>query len=146
MIKDVTLTELYAEVQNFYAEQVHLQDHNVFEEFAATFTEDAVFRHRPGEDGVHGRAAIVAVARKFAAKLDAEEIQRRHWFNMLAVRPANDGTAVDASYYALVVDTKPNSRPLIGPSCFVHDILVRTDDGELLTRSRRIDHDEIREP
>jgi actinorhodin biosynthesis protein ActVIA len=144
MIKDLTFTDLYAEVQNFYAEQVRLQDHNAFEPFAATFTEDAVFQHRPGEPGVHGRADIAAVARRFAAKLEAEEIQRRHWFNMLAVRPGEDG-AIDASYYALVVDTKPNSRPLIGPSCVVHDVLVRTEDGDLLTRSRRIDHDEIRE-
>jgi actinorhodin biosynthesis protein ActVIA len=143
MIKDLTFTDLYAEVQNFYAEQVRLQDSDAFEPFAATFTEDAVFQHRPGEPAVRGRADIARVARRFAATLDAERIQRRHWFNMLAVRPTEDG-AVSASYYALVVDTKPNSRPLIGPSCFVHDVLVRTEDGTLLTSSRRIDHDEIR--
>ena len=32
---------LYAEVQNFYAEQVRLQDTNDVERFAATFTQDA---------------------------------------------------------------------------------------------------------
>ena len=135
---------LYTEVQNFYAEQVRLQDTNDVDSFAATFTEDAVFQHKSGADPVRGRSDIIAVARQFAAKLDAETVQRRHWFNMLAVRPAEDGV-IEASYYALVVDTKPNSRPVIGPSCVVHDVLVREPGGELRTRSRKIEHDEIRE-
>src|SRR2546430_8709105 len=127
---DRTFADLYAEVQNFYAEQVRLQDTHAVEPFAETFTEDAEFQHQLGEEPVRGRPGIVAAAKHFAATLKQEATQRRHWFNMLTVTPRVDG-AIDASYYALVVDTKPGDMPRIGPSCFVHDVLVRHPDGAL---------------
>ncbi|MEU7798829.1 hypothetical protein AB0B10_06135 [Micromonospora arborensis] len=37
--------------------------------------------------------------------------------------------------------SRPGERqPEIAPSCVVHDVLVR-EDGELLDRSRRVEHD-----
>jgi actinorhodin biosynthesis protein ActVIA len=72
-----------------------------------------------------------------------DPVQRRHWFNMLDVQPQPDGT-IYATFYALVITTRPGGRPDIGPSCVVRDVLVRRDDG-LLNRSRRVEHDQIDE-
>lgn len=33
--------------------------------------------------------------------------------------------------------------PEFGPSCLVHDVLVRGADGELLLRSRHVTHDHV---
>nr|WP_218004124.1 nuclear transport factor 2 family protein [Nocardia araoensis] len=41
-------TELYAEVQQFYAEQMQRLDNRDIPGYAATFTEDAEFEHTPG--------------------------------------------------------------------------------------------------
>lgn len=52
---------------------------------------------------------------------------------MLAVTPNDDGT-IRTDFYALVVATRPDARPVI------HDLLLRTEDG-LRTLRRRTDHD-----
>jgi actinorhodin biosynthesis protein ActVIA len=68
-------------------------------------------------------------------------VQRKHWFNMINIEPQEDGS-IRSACYALIVTTRPGGKPEIASRCVVHDILVRTDEG-LLTRSRRVDHDQL---
>jgi actinorhodin biosynthesis protein ActVIA len=143
MTSTITFTDVYTEIQQFYARQVHLLDRVAAEEFAATFTEDAVFQHHPGEPRSHGRGGIVHTVRTFNERFVNDPTQRRHWFNMLSVTPEDDGT-ISTTFYALVISTKPGGQPVVAPSCVAHDVLVRDAEGGLLTRSRVIEHDEIR--
>lgn len=134
----IASTELYIEVQHFYARQVHLLDTVQAEPFAATFTEDAVFDHSPDSPPIHGRAAIAAELAAFnQRRFGRAPVQRRHWFNMLEVYEHPDGT-VHTHYYALIVVTRQGqATPVIAPSCAVHDVLVR-EDGRLRTRNRKV--------
>ncbi|MFC8081166.1 nuclear transport factor 2 family protein [Streptomyces sp. NPDC057307] len=138
---DAVRTGLYAEVQQFYARQAHRLDTVRAEEFAATFAEDGVFAHSPDSPPARGRAAIAEEVRGFNERRFAEDpVQRRHWFNMLDVRPQPDGS-VHTEYYALVVVTRPGQpQPVIAPSCVVRDVLVR-ENGELRTLSRQVTQD-----
>ncbi|MEU3838500.1 nuclear transport factor 2 family protein [Streptomyces sp. NPDC028635] len=141
------LAGIYPRVQQFYAAQVRHLDGFRAEEFAATFTEDGVFDHRPGTEPLVGREAIAgAVLGYQRTRHAADPVQRRHWFNMLEVFPQDDGT-LRTEYYALVLHTRPGTpEPQIGPSCFVTDILTVTDeDGEprLLTKFRRVRQDHL---
>ncbi|WP_330228967.1 nuclear transport factor 2 family protein [Nocardia sp. NBC_00508] len=132
-------TELYAEVQQFYAEQMQRLDNRDIPGYAETFTEDAEFEHTPGIPPARTRAGIIADLIEFHKRFETDPMQRRHWFNMINLRPQEDGTIVSTAY-CLVVKIRPNSKPEIAPSCVVHDVLVRVD-GALLTRSRRVVHD-----
>ncbi|WP_067462475.1 nuclear transport factor 2 family protein [Nocardia amamiensis] len=132
-------TELYAEVQQFYAEQMQRLDNRDIPGYAETFTEDAEFEHSPGIAPARTRAGIIADLVEFHKRFETDPMQRRHWFNMINLQPQDDGTIVSTAY-CLVVKIRPNSKPEIAPSCVVHDVLVRVD-GALLTRSRRVVHD-----
>ncbi|MFI7665404.1 nuclear transport factor 2 family protein [Nocardia sp. NPDC049526] len=132
-------TELYAEVQQFYADQMQRLDNRDIPGYAETFTEDAEFEHTPGRPPARTRAGIVSDLVEFHKRFEADPMQRRHWFNMINLQPQDDGTIVSTAY-CLVVKIRPNSKPEIAPSCVVHDVLVRVD-GNLLTRSRRVAHD-----
>jgi len=137
------LTGLYAEVQQFYARQVHLLDAVRAEEFAATFAADGVFQHSPDSPPATGREGIAAEVRGFNERRFATDpVQRRHWFNMLDVQPQSDGTLL-TEFYALVVITRPGqAQPVIAPSCTVRDLLVR-EDGELRTLRRQVSQDHL---
>jgi actinorhodin biosynthesis protein ActVIA len=141
MIETLSFTDLYVEVQQFYAAQMQVLDGGDFERYAATFTEDGEFRHTPGRPAARTRAGIVADLHEFHQRFADDPVQRRHWFNMLAIDPRDDGT-IATTYYALVVTTRPDRSVTIRPSCVVHDILVR-ENGALLNRSRRVDHDQV---
>ncbi|MFE1951192.1 MULTISPECIES: nuclear transport factor 2 family protein [Streptomyces] len=136
-----SISELYAEVQQFYAGQVRLLDTMQADAFADSFTEDGVFDHRPGADPLVGRAAISAAIRAYQeTKHAVDPVQRRHWFNMVQVFPQDDGS-IRTEYYAVVYQTRPNvSEPLVGPSCFVTDVLEFEGD-ELRTRFRKVSPD-----
>lgn len=137
------LTGLYAEVQQFYARQVHRLDAVRAEEFAATFAVDGVFEHSPGSPPATGRAAIAEEVRSFnEARFADDPVQRRHWFSMLDVRPQDDGS-VHTEFYALVVISRPGqAQPVIAPSCVVRDVLVR-ESGELRTLRRKVTQDHL---
>jgi actinorhodin biosynthesis protein ActVIA len=141
-ISTLTFTDLYTEVQQFYAKQIHHLDGNEVDEFTATFTEDGEFSHTPDEIPARGRANIAAAVHHFNKRFVNDPVVRRHWFNMLTVEPQHDGT-IRTIFYALVVTTRPGGQPVIAPSCVAHDVLIR-QDGRLLTRSRRVEHDELR--
>ncbi len=137
-----SITELYAQVQQFYARQVHHLDERRVEPFAATFTEDGVFAHTPLEPPARGRRGIAAAVREFNERRFADSpAVRRHWFNMLAVDPQADGT-VHTMFYALIITTRPGEQPVVAPSCTVRDVLV-LENGELLLRSRLVEHDQL---
>lgn len=133
--------ELYAEVQQFYARQVHLLDAVRAEEFAATFAVDGVFEHSPDSPAARGREGIAAEVRQFnESRFAHDPVQRRHWFSMLRVEEQPDGS-LHNSFYALVVITRPGQlEPVIAPSCVVRDVLVR-ENGELRTLSRKVSQD-----
>src|SRR5688572_15094429 len=139
-----SLTDLYVEVQQFYATQMHKLDGGAFEDYAATFTEDGEFVHTPQQPPARTRAGIVAELHRFHERFADDPVIRRHWFNMLSVDPQDDGT-IHTTYYALVVTTRPERNVTIAPSCVVNDVLVRAD-GALLTRSRIVDHDRLPPP
>ncbi|WP_116041454.1 nuclear transport factor 2 family protein [Amycolatopsis palatopharyngis] len=134
-------TDLYVEIQQFYATQVQYLDALRFEEFADTFTEDGVFGHVRGAPAAHGRAGIVAALSEYQERRYGDDpTQRRHWFNMLKVMPQDDGSIV-TSYYAVVLATKPGDPvALPTPSCSVQDVLVR-QDGRLLAQEREVSAD-----
>ncbi|WP_405561783.1 nuclear transport factor 2 family protein [Streptomyces sp. NBC_01180] len=137
-----TFTDTYAAVLQFYAKQVQLLDSGRFEEYAATFTADGEFQHTPGLPAARTTAGIIAELNSFNTRFDNDPVQRRHWFNMINLTERTDG-AIDASFYALVLTTRPGVKePLVGPSCLVNDVLV-FEDGELRNRSRKVGHDQL---
>lgn len=133
-------TDLYAEVQHFYARQMQLMDRRDFEAFAATFTQDGEFSHTPGQLA-RTRAGIVDELREFHKRFEQDPVVRRHWFNMIVVEPQHDGS-FRTTYYAQVVNTRPGADTQLGPSCVVTDVLVRVD-GALLNRSRQVRQDRL---
>jgi actinorhodin biosynthesis protein ActVIA len=135
----LSTTDLYAEVQQFYAMQMQRLDRRDIEGYAATFTEDAEFAHTPGIEPSRTRAGIIRDLHEFHRRFEADPMQRRHWFNMIYLEPQDDGS-IRSTAYCLVVKIRPGQKPEIAPSCVVNDILVWMD-GELLTRYRRVDHD-----
>ncbi len=135
-------TDVHTAVSLHYARQVQMLDSGRFEEYADTFTTDGEFQHTPGQPPARTRPGIVAELRRFNSRFDNDPVQRRHWFSMIDLRTRDDG-ALDATFYALVLTTRPGVKePVVGPSCLVHDVLV-VDDSGILNRSRRVDHDQL---
>jgi actinorhodin biosynthesis protein ActVIA len=132
---------LYAEVMQHQAVQMHALDAGKFEEYAATFTEDGVFRHTPGREPARGREDIVRELHEFHERFADDPVQRRHVFTMLAVEQHADAV-IQADFYALVLTTRPDGSLTVGPHCTVRDLLVRDGSG-LLTSSRWVDHDRL---
>ncbi|GGU77028.1 hypothetical protein GCM10010275_09520 [Streptomyces litmocidini] len=134
-------TEVYAQVQHFYAHQMQALDGGRFADYAATFTEDGTFQHSPGVQPAVGQDGIVAELVEFHKRFEGDPVQRRHWFNHIALEPQSDGS-LRSTVYALVVTVRPGGKPEITPSCVVHDVLLVTDEG-VRTRSRLITHDQL---
>jgi actinorhodin biosynthesis protein ActVIA len=144
MSETAQMTMLYAEVQHFYARQMHRLDGGDFPAYAATFTLDGEFSHTPGREPARTRAGITAELYDFNQKYAADPVQRRHLFTMIdidGIEGQGDG-GIRSTCYALVVKTRPGSDSPEFTSCVVHDVLVRVD-GELLTKSRRVDYDKL---
>jgi hypothetical protein len=142
-----TTADLYAQVQAFYTRHYGLIDAGSVRDCAQTFTPDAVMvRHgAPGRmraaAGVRrGRADIAEALSRVTGRRAAAGTTRRHLVGPLTVTAAAAGR-VDARYYLLVIDTAAARPPVLRSSAVVQDVLVR-QDGQWLTRSRRIDHDD----
>ena len=144
MIATVVSTDLYAEVLQFYGYQMQALDNGAFQVYADTFTEDGEFVHSPGMPPARTRAGIAQELHEFhRRRFAASPVQRRHWFNHVVLEPRQDGS-IKSTSYVLVLTVRPGEKqPEFGPSCVVHDVLVRVD-GELRMRSRRVDHDQDR--
>ncbi|WP_018547668.1 nuclear transport factor 2 family protein [Streptomyces sp. LaPpAH-108] len=134
-------TEVYARVQHFYAHQMQALDGGRFADYAATFTADGTFQHSPSAAPAVGHAGIVSELVEFNKRFDGDPVQRRHWFNHIALEPQDDGS-LRSTVYALVVTTRPGGKPEIAPSCVVHDVLEITESG-VRTRSRLVTHDQL---
>lgn len=133
-------TDLYIRVQHFYAHQMQHLDAGRFEDYAATFTEDGSFQHSPGAEPAVTRPAIVRELVEFHRRFENDPVQRRHWFNHVALERQDDGS-IRSTVYALVVTVRPGGKPDIAPSCVVHDVLLDGPDGIQL-KSRSVTHDQ----
>ncbi|MEV7421606.1 MULTISPECIES: nuclear transport factor 2 family protein [unclassified Streptomyces] len=142
MTSTYAMTELYTQVQHFYARQMQALDTGRFEEYAGTFTEDGSFQHTPTVPPAVTRPGIVAELRSFNTKYAGDPVRRRHWFNQIVLDPRPDG-AIDSTVYAMIVRIRPGERPEIWPHCLLHDVLVE-QEGEILMRSRVVTYDEQR--
>ncbi|WP_285735159.1 nuclear transport factor 2 family protein [Nocardiopsis sp. ATB16-24] len=131
--------ELYTQVQQFYARQMGLIDDRLPEEWASTFTEDAVFEEASRMAPLRGREAIAASCRVRAERLEAEQIDFRHWLAMLDIRPQPDGT-LHTRVYALAMRTGRGGPLDIFASVVCRDELVQSDD-RWLVRHRELQHD-----
>ena len=132
------VTACYPQVQQFYAAQMQRLDARDISGYAATFTEDAEFAHTPGRPAARTSDGIVRDLTEFHRRFVDDPMQRRHWFGMIHLVPQEDGS-LESTAYCLVVKARPAEQPVF-VSCVVHDCLVWVD-GQLLTRSRRVDHD-----
>ncbi|WP_309240889.1 nuclear transport factor 2 family protein [Nocardia sp. BSTN01] len=132
----VSRGELYAEVQQFYADQMRRLDDRDFTAFAETFVADGELVHAGPQPPARTRADIVAVLTADAESCAGDPMRCRHRFNTMSLRPQEDGT-IASTAYANVFRNRPGTEPRIEMSCVVHDVLVRIDS-ELRNRSRRI--------
>ncbi|WP_069814241.1 nuclear transport factor 2 family protein [Streptomyces sp. TP-A0874] len=131
--------ELYSQVQQFYARQMGLIDDGRAEEWAATFTEDAVFEEPSRLDPLRGRDAIRVSCRARADRLEAENTDFRHWLGMLDVRPQDDGS-LRTRAYALAMRIPRGGALDIFASVVCEDHLVPSDGGWAV-RHRHLQHD-----
>jgi actinorhodin biosynthesis protein ActVIA len=134
----ISSTNLYAEVQQFYAMQMQRLDRRDVEGYAATFTEDGEFYHRAGEPGSQTRPDILRTVYKADEMYETDPHQRRHYFTMVNLEPMDDGT-IKSTAYCLVIKNRTGQPPEF-VSCVVNDVLVRVD-GELLNQYRSIEYD-----
>ncbi|MFE1172268.1 nuclear transport factor 2 family protein [Streptomyces sp. NPDC058773] len=139
-----SFTDLYVAVQQFYAIQMRMLDEGDFEGYAHTFTSDGEFTHTPGRPPARTPGGIVKELVDFHKKFEGNPVQRRHWFNMLALTE-NDDDTLESTVYALVLTSGTDRVPEVAPSCTVHDVLVH-EAGRLKTRSRTVGHDYDRTP
>lgn len=119
---------LYSRISQFYAWQMRLLDEGRAEEWAETFTEDAVFDETSMPEPVRGRIELALAARRRVDELAAEGRTRRHWLGMLEVSAAQDGT-VETRYYALALSTPPGGVPQVHASTVAEDVLVHGERG-----------------
>ncbi|KAA6212475.1 nuclear transport factor 2 family protein [Streptomyces albofaciens JCM 4342] len=133
---------LHQEIQHFYGRQMRYLDEARVEEWAGTFTEDGVFVANAHPEPSVGRAAIAAGARKAAALLAEQGVQRRHWLGMLEADACDDGT-VRARTYALIISTPRGGQAAVHLSTSCDDVLVR-EDGQLRVRHREVRRDDLR--
>lgn len=138
--KGYVSAEVYAQVQQFYARQMGLIDDGKPDEWAGTFTEDAVFEEAGRlDEPVRGREAIRLSSRARQERLDRDQIDFRHWLSMLDVSPQDDGS-LHARTYALAMRT-PRGGPLdVFASVLCRDHLVVVD-GDWQVRHRNLRHD-----
>lgn len=140
-LPQTTTAGLYQEIQQFYAQQMHLLDDGRVEEWARTFTEDGVFAANAQPVPAVGRAAITKAAADATAAYAAAGVQRRHWLGMVSVESATE-QAVTARCYALVIETPRGGRPEIKASTLCEDRIVR-QDGAWQIEDRRITRDDL---
>lgn len=132
---------LYQEIQQFYAQQMHLLDDGRAQEWSLTFTEDGVFGANAHPQAFEGREAIADSAGRACADYAARGVQRRHWLGMVSVEDRG-GDAAYARCYALVLETERGGAPVIRASTSCEDRLVRVD-GQWLVQDRRVTRDDL---
>lgn len=138
-ITDPVDGETYAQIVQFYAYQMQLLDEREAEEWAGGFTEDGVFAQNVKPEPWTGRAVIARKMRAGMDRLATKDVQRRHWFGMVATERQDTATVL-TRYYAMVYETPLGGRATTYLSTTGEDILV-LQDGRWRVRHRLITHD-----
>jgi 3-phenylpropionate/cinnamic acid dioxygenase small subunit len=133
---------LYAQVQQFYAHQMQLLDRHASREWAATFTEDALFDVPTLPQPVRGRAELAAAGRGAAARLAEAGERHRHFMGMFDVVERPDGT-LDVRSYTTVYASAVGGASRVHRVCVCEDVLVRDADGQLLVATRKVTRDDL---
>ncbi|PSL52673.1 3-phenylpropionate/cinnamic acid dioxygenase small subunit [Saccharothrix carnea] len=123
--------DLLASVQQFYGRQMRLSEDGAVDEWAATFTEDAVFEDSTEPEPLRGRDAIRESVRRGVARIAAADLDFRHWFGMVDVEPDADG-GVFTRYAALAVVTPRGGTAALLGNADCHDHLVPSPGGWLV--------------
>ncbi|MFE9707993.1 nuclear transport factor 2 family protein [Streptomyces sp. NPDC005930] len=131
--------ETYSRITQFYAHQMQLLDERAAEEWADGFTEDGVFEQNVKPEPWSGRAVIAERMRAGMDRLAQLDVQRRHWFGMVAAQRQDAGTVL-TRYYAMVFETPRGGRAATYLSTTGEDVLV-VQDGQWRVRHRLITHD-----
>ncbi|MET7622268.1 nuclear transport factor 2 family protein [Streptomyces sp. NPDC005408] len=132
---------VYAQVQQFYAQQMQLLDSGEAEQWAATFTVDARFDVPTLPEPVHGRAGLITAARRSADALAAASERHRHFIGMLDVSERADGV-LDVRAYTIVYASRIGGGSRVHRVCVCTDVLVRSGD-ELHVRTRTVTRDDF---
>lgn len=135
-------SQLYTDVQQFYARHFHLLDSGDAESWAQTFTEDGYFWPVSVlPEPVRGRAALTAAVRATHDRLAAAGERHRHWHGMVHVQPAGDGT-LSVRCYAQIFAIPAGGPARLHLHCVCEDVLVH-DDGQWKVRERRVTRDDL---
>jgi bifunctional aromatase (cyclase/dehydratase) len=144
-------TELYLEIQRFYARHMHAGDGGDMDAWAAGFAPDAVFVSNGLPDPLVGRDAIDAASRAGAAGRAARGVVHRHVMTMLDVVEAGSGAGrqgaewVRTRSYVLVVEIRQGGGASLHVSTVCEDLLV-AHEGGWLVRERRVTRDDLPVP
>lgn len=104
-------SELYAEVQHFYARHIQLMDDGRAEEAGQTFAADCSMLSPPKvAEPLRGRADLTAGLRRMADTLAAEGVRYRRCHAMLLLEPHANGL-LSVRCYVQVIKTLPGEEP-----------------------------------
>lgn len=141
LVGSSAFTDLYIEVQQFYATHMQLLDSGAAEEWATIFTENGTFDAPTLPQPTRGRAELTTMMRETAATLaDAGEV-RRHWHGMIALTPREDDS-LHVRCYALVFSSIRSGESRLHRVRVCEDVLVR-EDGQLRVKTRRVTRDDL---
>jgi actinorhodin biosynthesis protein ActVIA len=129
-------TDLYVEVQMFYAHQVPLLEERHPDEYAATFTPDAIIEHASGLFKLTGTREIAGGIGLSMETYNGKVF--RHWANNLRVR--EEAGEIHTRQTVIVSVTDESGLVTWEPSCTVEDVIVRRE-GRLAVRHRLMHHD-----
>ncbi|NHD19335.1 SnoaL-like domain-containing protein [Actinopolyspora sp. BKK1] len=116
-----------------------LLDDGRVSEWAATFTEDAVFEETSMPEALCGREMIRDSVRDGVTEIEAAGLDFRHWFGMLDVEQLPD-SSVRARFSSLAVVTPPGGQLEVRGNVVGHDHLVPNGSSWLVCHRRlRID-------
>ncbi|NUL01692.1 nuclear transport factor 2 family protein [Streptomyces lunaelactis] len=139
--RETEFASLYAQVQQFYADQLQLLDAHDAERWAETFTEDAVFEIPALSEPVRGRNGLISTLRRNQEHQQRDGARLRRWIGMLDVRPQLDGT-LHTRCSALVYMTPRGGESKVLHVCAMEDVLVRSRS-TWRTRHRRVTRDDL---
>ncbi|MFC7895162.1 nuclear transport factor 2 family protein [Streptomyces sp. NPDC057381] len=132
---------LYAQAQRFYAHQMRILDTHDTEDWADTFTEDALLELPALPGPVPARAALAGYVRAGAARHRRAGSRLEHWVGMLDVRPRADGS-LRTRCSALVYALPGGGGPKVLHVCVMEDVLVRAH-GTWRAAHRRVTRDDL---
>ena len=114
------------EIEQLYARYNQGSDFADSAMFLSIFTEDAVFRLRPGLEIVGLKALAEWDAERTANRKKANSPPRRHWNSSLVLTPTPEGAK--GRNYWLLMDVS-GDQPRIYASGYHDDTFVKTADG-----------------